>query len=68
VASGDGVTLGPILLHRWVALDAMAVAVAVSGMRYGAGWGLGLGWLGVCASPLKGPAGNVEFLAYWEKT
>ena len=27
---------------------------------------LGLSWLGVCESPLKGPAGNVEFLAYWE--
>ncbi|OGV70757.1 MAG: rRNA methyltransferase [Lentisphaerae bacterium RIFOXYA12_FULL_48_11] len=23
--------------------------------------------LGVCESPLKGPAGNVEFLAYWKK-
>jgi 23S rRNA (cytidine1920-2'-O)/16S rRNA (cytidine1409-2'-O)-methyltransferase len=28
---------------------------------------LGLKWLGVCPSPIKGPAGNVEFLAYWEK-
>jgi len=28
---------------------------------------LGLEWLGVCPSPLKGPAGNVEFLAYWKK-
>lgn len=27
---------------------------------------LGFKWLGVCTSPLKGPAGNVEFLAYWE--
>jgi len=26
---------------------------------------LGLAWLGVCASPLRGPAGNVEFLAHW---
>ncbi len=25
----------------------------------------GLAWHGVCTSPLKGPAGNVEFLAYW---
>jgi 23S rRNA (cytidine1920-2'-O)/16S rRNA (cytidine1409-2'-O)-methyltransferase len=24
----------------------------------------GLTWVGVCASPLKGPAGNVEYLAY----
>jgi 23S rRNA (cytidine1920-2'-O)/16S rRNA (cytidine1409-2'-O)-methyltransferase len=32
-------------------------------------WGtqeLGLEWLGVCESPLKGPAGNVEFLAHWK--
>ncbi|MBN1674751.1 MAG: TlyA family RNA methyltransferase [Kiritimatiellae bacterium] len=28
---------------------------------------LGLAWLGVLESPLKGPAGNVEFLAYWRK-
>ena len=28
---------------------------------------LGLKWLGVCPSPIKGPAGNVEFLACWEK-
>lgn len=28
---------------------------------------LGLEWLGVCESPLKGPAGNVEFLAHWKK-
>jgi len=27
---------------------------------------LGLKWLGVCESPLKGPAGNIEYLAYWE--
>lgn len=28
---------------------------------------LGLVCKGVCTSPLKGPAGNIEFLAYWEK-
>jgi 23S rRNA (cytidine1920-2'-O)/16S rRNA (cytidine1409-2'-O)-methyltransferase len=28
---------------------------------------LGLEWLGVRASPLKGPAGNVEFLALWRR-
>ena len=28
---------------------------------------LALTWLGVCESPLPGPAGNVEFLAYWRK-
>ncbi len=26
---------------------------------------LRLKWLGCCTSPLKGPAGNVEFLAWW---
>lgn len=29
---------------------------------------LGLQWRGCCESPLRGPAGNVEFLAYWTKT
>jgi len=28
---------------------------------------LGLVWCGSCESPLQGPAGNVEFLAYWKK-
>lgn len=27
---------------------------------------IGLEWLGVCESPLKGPAGNIEFLAFWK--
>jgi len=27
---------------------------------------LGFQWLGLCTSPITGPAGNVEFLAYWE--
>jgi len=26
---------------------------------------LGFKWIGLCDSPIKGPAGNVEFLAYW---
>jgi len=32
-------------------------------------WGTdaGLKWIGVCESPIKGPAGNVEFLACWKK-
>jgi 23S rRNA (cytidine1920-2'-O)/16S rRNA (cytidine1409-2'-O)-methyltransferase len=29
---------------------------------------LGLTWVGVCESPLHGPAGNVEYLAYWKKS
>lgn len=28
---------------------------------------LGLTWRGCCPSPLPGPAGNVEFLAWWKK-
>ena len=28
---------------------------------------LPLEWLGLCESPVKGPAGNVEFLAWWSK-
>lgn len=27
---------------------------------------LGFKWVGLCTSPIKGPAGNIEFLAYWE--
>jgi 23S rRNA (cytidine1920-2'-O)/16S rRNA (cytidine1409-2'-O)-methyltransferase len=27
---------------------------------------LGLEWLGLSTSPLKGPKGNIEFLAYWK--
>jgi 23S rRNA (cytidine1920-2'-O)/16S rRNA (cytidine1409-2'-O)-methyltransferase len=26
---------------------------------------VGLRWLGVCPSPIRGPAGNIEFLAVW---
>ena len=29
---------------------------------------LGLRWKGCCPSPIQGPAGNIEFLALWEKT
>jgi 23S rRNA (cytidine1920-2'-O)/16S rRNA (cytidine1409-2'-O)-methyltransferase len=27
---------------------------------------LGFRWLGLCESPITGPAGNIEFLAYWQ--
>lgn len=27
---------------------------------------LGFQWLGICDSPIQGPAGNIEFLAYWK--
>lgn len=29
---------------------------------------LSLEWLGFCESPLRGPAGNIEFLAWWGKS
>ena len=29
---------------------------------------LSLEWLGSCESPIQGPAGNLEFLAWWKKT
>jgi 23S rRNA (cytidine1920-2'-O)/16S rRNA (cytidine1409-2'-O)-methyltransferase len=28
---------------------------------------VGLEWREVCASPIRGPAGNIEFLAWWRK-
>ena len=28
---------------------------------------LGLEWLGIATSPLKGPKGNIEFLAHWKR-
>ncbi len=28
---------------------------------------MGLLWRGLCRSPIRGPAGNTEFLAFWEK-
>jgi 23S rRNA (cytidine1920-2'-O)/16S rRNA (cytidine1409-2'-O)-methyltransferase len=28
---------------------------------------MALKWVGLCESPMKGPAGNTEFLAYWKK-
>jgi 23S rRNA (cytidine1920-2'-O)/16S rRNA (cytidine1409-2'-O)-methyltransferase len=34
--------------------------------RFGTGT-LPLDWKGCCESPIKGPAGNVEFLAWWQK-
>lgn len=40
--------------------------VIASIRRFGTG-GLSLEWRGLCESPIKGPAGNVEFLAWWRK-
>jgi 23S rRNA (cytidine1920-2'-O)/16S rRNA (cytidine1409-2'-O)-methyltransferase len=49
-----------------VVRDEAVRAAVVENIR---AWGtkeLALEWLGVCESPIKGPAGNVEFLAYWK--
>ena len=32
-----------------------------------AGESMGLTWIDVCESPIKGPKGNVEYVAYWKK-
>ena len=48
-----------------VVRDERVRAEVVEGIRLFGVDELGLEWKGVCESPLKGPAGNVEFLAYW---
>jgi len=50
-----------------VVRDQSVRARAVESVRFFGINNLGLAWLGCCESPLKGPAGNVEFLAYWQK-
>ncbi len=44
-----------------------AVRQAVVDRLRAEGERVGFEWLGVCASPLRGPAGNVEFLAHWRR-
>ncbi|MGD9873843.1 MAG: TlyA family RNA methyltransferase [Kiritimatiellia bacterium] len=46
--------------------EAVRAEVVESVKQFGTGT-LGLKWMGVCTSPIKGPAGNVEFLAWWKK-
>ena len=47
--------------------DEAVRAQVVEGIRaFGTGE-LGLEWVGVCESPIRGAAGNVEFTAYWRK-
>jgi 23S rRNA (cytidine1920-2'-O)/16S rRNA (cytidine1409-2'-O)-methyltransferase len=45
---------------------AVREAVVADIRAFGAG-ALGLAWLGCVPSPLQGPEGNVEFLAWWRK-
>lgn len=46
--------------------EAVRQAVIAEIRRFGEA--LGFVWQGVCPSPLRGPAGNVEYLAWWKKT
>jgi len=51
-----------------VVRDASVHAAVIENIRaFGTGE-LHLSWQGVCPSPIKGPAGNTEFLAYWKKS
>ena len=50
-----------------VVRDAKVHAEVIENVKRAGTCDLGLEWLGVCESPLKGPAGNIEFLAYWKK-
>jgi len=50
-----------------VVRDSAVRARVVEDVRARGEAGLGLVWNGVIESPLKGPAGNVEFLAWWSK-
>jgi len=50
-----------------VVRDAAVHARVVSEIRAFGQAKLGLVWRGVCESPIRGPAGNIEFLACWEK-
>lgn len=48
-----------------VVRDAAVHQRVIGGIRAFGERELGLHWAGICESPLRGPAGNVEFLAYW---
>lgn len=50
-----------------VVRDAAVHAAVVARVRQFGTQDLPLEWLGVCESPLRGPAGNIEFLAWWRK-
>ena len=46
--------------------EAVRAQVVESVRAFGTGE-LGLEWVGVCESPIRGAAGNVEYTAYWRK-
>jgi 23S rRNA (cytidine1920-2'-O)/16S rRNA (cytidine1409-2'-O)-methyltransferase len=51
---------------RGVITDPAIHETVVSKIRKFGTEDLGLEWLGLSTSPLKGPKGNIEFLAYWK--
>jgi len=53
--------------HGGVVRDAAVHTRVVLQIRAFGQTQLGLTWRGVCESPIRGPAGNIEFLACWEK-
>lgn len=50
-----------------VVRDPAVHAAVVERVRQFGTQSLPLEWLGLCESPLRGPAGNIEFLAWWRK-
>ena len=48
-----------------VVRGAAARGRAVERVRRHGEMALGLRWLGACESPIRGPAGNIEYLAHW---
>ena len=53
--------------HGGVVRDPAVRQQVVDRIREFAGSTLGWEGLGICQSPIQGPAGNVEFLSYWRK-
>ena len=50
-----------------VVRDAAVHEAVVARIRQFGTQALPLEWIGLCESPLRGPAGNIEFLAWWRK-
>lgn len=53
---------------RGVITDPAIHGEVISKVRKFGTEGLGLEWLGLATSPIKGPKGNVEFLAWWKRS
>ncbi|MDK2963797.1 MAG: rRNA (cytidine1920-2-O)/16S rRNA (cytidine1409-2-O)-methyltransferase [Verrucomicrobiota bacterium] len=52
---------------RGVITDPAIHETVISNIREFGTKKLGLEWIGLATSPIKGPKGNVEFLAYWNR-